>query len=80
MTHTRWRVVVPLPIPAYDFRPVHGDHGEALGRRVLVPWQGGARVGLVVEVVDVERDDLNLKDAIALLDTALRLLLRFLWI
>ena len=69
MTHTRWRVVVPLPIPAYDFRPVHGSDGDALGRRVLVPWQGGARVGLVVEVVQVAQDDLNLKDAIALLDT-----------
>ena len=69
MTHTRWRVVVPLPIPAYDFRPVHGADIDALGRRVLVPWQGGARVGLVVEIVDDARDDLNLKDAIALLDT-----------
>ena len=69
MTHTRWRVVVPLPIPAYDFRPVHGADIDALGRRVLVPWQGGARVGLVVEVVDDARDDLNLKDAIALLDS-----------
>jgi primosomal protein N' (replication factor Y) len=70
VTHTRWRVAVPLPIPAYDFKPVHGvsREAEALGRRVLVPWQGGSRVGLVVEVVEDSRDDLNLKEVIAVLD------------
>jgi primosomal protein N' (replication factor Y) (superfamily II helicase) len=67
---TRWRVAVPLPIPAYDFRPAHGADSDALGKRVLVPWQGGARVGLVVEVVTDDRAErhLNLKDAIAVLD------------
>jgi primosomal protein N' (replication factor Y) len=68
LTHTRWRVAVALPIPAYDFKPVHGSDADALGRRVLVPWQGGARVGLVVEINEDPRDDLNIKEAIAVLD------------
>ncbi len=67
----RWRVIVPLPVPAYDFLEPHGFTGEALGRRVLVPWQGGTRVGVVLEVLDGNQDrGLSLKEAIAVLDTA----------
>lgn len=44
-----WSVALPLPIPAYDFATPHGWAGELpLGRRVLVPWQGDLRVGVVV--------------------------------
>lgn len=58
-------------MPAYDFLCPHGFEGEALGRRALVPWQGGTRVGTVVEVLDGNQDrGLHLKEAIALLDTA----------
>ena len=66
---TIWRVLVPLPLGAYDFRALKTDT-PALGARVLVPWQGGARVGVVLEVLEDARVDrgLHLKDAIALLD------------
>jgi primosomal protein N' (replication factor Y) len=69
----RWRVVVGLPVPAYDFLAPHGFDGDAtgdqiLGRRVLVPWQGGTRVGLVVGLEDAPDRGLNLREAIAVLD------------
>ena len=67
---TIWRVLVPLPLGAYDFRALK-TQTPALGARVLVPWQGGARVGVVLEVLEDSRVDrgLHLKDAIALLDS-----------
>ncbi len=69
MKTLRWRVAVALPLPAYDFQPL-GDAYAALGKRVLVPWQGGARVGIVLAITEgtLERS-MNLKDAIAVLDT-----------
>ncbi len=68
MKTLRWRVAVSLPLPAYDFQPL-GDAHSALGKRVLVPWQGGARVGVVLEVLEGTMDrGLALKDAIAVLD------------
>jgi primosomal protein N' (replication factor Y) (superfamily II helicase) len=68
MNYPRWRVAVALPLPAYDFQPI-GMALEGLGKRVLVPWQGGSRVGVVLAVVDgsLERG-LSLKDTIAVLD------------
>ncbi len=68
MKHPRWRVAVALPLPAYDFQPVGNPLG-GLGKRVLVPWQGGSRIGVVLEVLDgtLERG-LSLKDTIAVLD------------
>ena len=58
-------------MPAYDFLEPQGFEGNALGRRVLVPWQGGSRVGVVVEVLAGNQDrGLNLKEAIAVLDDA----------
>jgi primosomal protein N' (replication factor Y) (superfamily II helicase) len=66
--HLRWRVAVSLPLPAYDFQPV-GEAHTAVGKRVLVPWQGGARVGVVLEVLEGAMDrGLALKDSIAVLD------------
>ncbi|GGJ42101.1 replication restart helicase PriA [Deinococcus roseus] len=44
-----WLVVLPLPIPALDFSPPHGFSGDLpLGHRVVVPWQGGIKIGIVV--------------------------------
>jgi primosomal protein N' (replication factor Y) (superfamily II helicase) len=68
MKHPRWRVAVALPLPAYDFAPL-GAPEVGLGKRVLVPWQSGVRVGVVLEVIDstLERS-LHSKDTIAVLD------------
>ncbi|GEM45803.1 replication restart helicase PriA [Deinococcus cellulosilyticus] len=44
-----WLVALPLPIPALDFLPPHGFQGELpLGHRVVVPWQGSIKIGIVV--------------------------------
>jgi primosomal protein N' (replication factor Y) (superfamily II helicase) len=68
MKHPRWRVAVALPLPAFDFAPL-GAPEAGLGKRVLVPWQSGVRVGVVLEVVEstLERS-LSSKDTIAVLD------------
>ncbi|WP_161882588.1 replication restart helicase PriA [Deinococcus alpinitundrae] len=43
-----WSVALPLPLPAYDFAAPHGFAGDALGRRVLIPWRGDLALGVVV--------------------------------
>jgi primosomal protein N' (replication factor Y) (superfamily II helicase) len=69
MNHPRWRVAVALPLPAYDFTPIGIPLG-GLGKRVLVPWQGGSRVGVVLAVLEGTLDRaLQLKDTIAVLDS-----------
>ncbi len=69
MKHFLWRVAVALPVPAYDFLPIRKPF-LGLGKRVLVPWQGGSRVGLVLEVVEASLErGLSLKESIAVLDT-----------
>lgn len=68
MLHPRWRVAVALPLPTFDFAPL-GTPELGLGKRVLVPWQTGVRVGMVLAVVEgsLERS-LSSKDTIAVLD------------
>ncbi|MFN3266513.1 MAG: primosomal protein N' [Deinococcales bacterium] len=68
MSHPRWRVAVALPLPVFDFAPL-GAPELGLGKRVLVPWQTGVRVGVVLAVVEgsLERS-LSSKDTIAVLD------------
>ncbi len=69
MKYPRWRVAVALPLPAYDFQPIGKPH-LGLGKRVLVPWQGGSRVGVVLAVLDGTLDRAtSIKDTIAVLDT-----------
>ncbi|HEX2865216.1 MAG TPA: hypothetical protein VHN99_11655, partial [Deinococcales bacterium] len=68
-----WRVILGLPVEAFDYLPPHGQPplapGAALGRRVLVPWQNGARVGVIAAEVAAGRGgNLNLREAIAVLD------------
>ena len=67
-----WRVLVALPVGALDYQPVLEWRNQAslvLGRRVLVPWSGGARVGLVVQVLELASErSLALKESIAVLD------------
>jgi primosomal protein N' (replication factor Y) (superfamily II helicase) len=61
-------VWLPLPVPAFRFLAPHAGE-PAAGARVAVPWQGGIRVGLVAEVLEVSAAAaLELRDAVALLD------------
>lgn len=62
-----WSVAVPLPLPAYDFGVPHGYVGPVpVGHRVIVPWQGELRVGVVVGAG--QEASHRLRDAVALLD------------
>lgn len=62
-------VLVPLPLePLSYLQPLDQPDGP-IGGRVVVPWQGGARIGLVVGVHDVPAGrGLELKHAVAWLD------------
>ena len=42
------RVLLPLPLPPFSFLPPHGLAVPEPGCRVVVPWQGGVRIGLVL--------------------------------
>jgi primosomal protein N' (replication factor Y) len=60
-------VLLPLPLGPMSYLPPFGFAGEALGRRVAVPWRGEVRVGVVVEELPAEARP-SLRHAVALLD------------
>lgn len=41
-------VLLPLPLPAFTYLPPLQGSVVQLGQRVVVPWQGGLRVGVVL--------------------------------
>lgn len=41
-------VLLPLPLPPFDFLAPHGGLLPAVGCRVVVPWQQGIRIGIVM--------------------------------
>jgi primosomal protein N' (replication factor Y) (superfamily II helicase) len=62
-------VWLPLPVQAFTFLAPHGRPEAPPGVRVVVPWQGGVRIGVVAEVVDVGvAAALELREAVACLD------------
>ncbi len=68
-------VWLPLPVPAFRFLAPHGDVPREEGVRVVVPWQGGVRIGVVAEVVEIGvAAALELREAVACLDEAAWLL------
>ena len=63
------RVLLPLPLPPFNFLPPHGDEVPT-GCRVVVPWQNGVRIGLVVGAEPLRgAAALELREAITALDT-----------
>lgn len=64
-----FEVWLPLPVPPFTFLAPFG-HAETLaGVRVVVPWQGGLRIGVVGEVVEVGvAQALELREAVACID------------
>lgn len=62
------KVALPLPVEPMSYLPPHGDGREALGRRVVVPWRGELRVGLVVGAEPDPHKGLSLREAVAYLD------------
>ncbi len=65
-------MAIPLPMPALDYASPTGWNNQrnALGCRVLLPWQGGTRVGVVIEITEEPRAQLTreLREVIAVLD------------
>lgn len=69
------QVLLPLPLPAFDFLPpfsVATDvSDDAIGQRVVVPWQQGVRIGIVTGIAEVRATEaLSLREAVAFLDDA----------
>lgn len=60
---------MPLPLEPLTYLPPPSGQPTAVGARVAVPWQGGARIGLVVGRRDVPAGrGMELREAIAGLD------------
>lgn len=70
------RVALPLPVEPMSYMPPHvekrGDLAregrDALGCRVVVPWRGELRVGVVVGSEEGQHKSFALREAIAYLD------------
>lgn len=63
-------VLLPLPLPPFSFLPPHKQALPCLGSRVVIPWQQGVRVGLVVGDREMRvSEGLELREVIATLDT-----------
>lgn len=72
---TAWRVLLPLPLPAFSFLPPHhanttGDvAAPPAGIRVVVPWQSGVRIGILVGFEPLRGGaGLELREAVGVLD------------
>ncbi len=64
-----FEVWLPLPVPAFTFLAPFGHAEVPAGVRVVVPWQGGLRTGVVGEVVEVGvAQALELREAVACID------------
>ena len=68
---TAWRVLLPLPLPAFTFLPPHGiGFLPPAGVRVVVPWQSGVRIGILVGFEPLRGGaGLELREAVGVLDT-----------
>ncbi|WP_018466993.1 primosomal protein N' [Calidithermus timidus] len=76
------RVALPLPLEPMSYLPPHtpqgeealeyrhrqGPHSPSLGRRVVVPWRGELRVGIVVGLEDSAHKGFTLRHAVAYLE------------
>src|SRR5690625_1328116 len=62
-------IVLPLPLPAFSVLVPYGSEAGPVGGRVVVPWQGGLRIGLCTGLSDARLDDgLRLRELICWLD------------
>ena len=63
------KVALPLPVEPMSYLPPHADGREAvLGYRVVVPWRGELRVGVVVGREEGSHKSFALREAVAYLD------------
>lgn len=62
------KVALPLPLEPMSYRPPHGETREAMGRRVVVPWRGELRVGIVTAVEPDSKQAFALREAVTYLD------------
>ncbi|WP_036199479.1 primosomal protein N' [Meiothermus ruber] len=63
------KVALPLPLEPMTYLPPHADpRAEVLGYRVVVPWRGELRVGVVVGREEAPQKAFALREALAYLD------------
>ena len=63
-----WQVLLPLPLPAFSFLPPHGVDAPPVGARVVVPWSGSVRVGILVGLEPLRAGaSLELREAVGVL-------------
>ena len=64
-----WQVLLPLPLPAFSFLPPHGVDAPPVGARVVVPWSGSVRVGILVGLEPLRAGaSLELREAVGVLE------------
>ncbi len=65
------KVALPLPLEPMTYLPPHASPrpaAQALGYRVVVPWRGELRVGLVVGLEEAPHKSFTLREAVAYLE------------
>ncbi len=65
------KVALPLPLEPMTYLPPHASPrpaAQALGYRVVVPWRGELRVGLVVGLEEGAHKSFTLREAVAYLE------------
>ncbi|MDX2004022.1 MAG: primosomal protein N' [Meiothermus sp.] len=62
------KVTLPLPLEPMSYLPPHADVRRGLGHRVVVPWRGELRTGVVVGEEDSEHKSFTLREAVTYLD------------
>ncbi len=63
------KVALPLPVEPMSYLPPHADpRAEVQGYRVVVPWRGELRVGVVVGREESPQKAFTLREALAYLD------------
>lgn len=64
------KVVLPLPLEPMSYLPPHNDLREVVGFRIVVPWHGELRVGVVVGYETADRKGFAVREAVGYLDAA----------
>src|SRR5690554_6698283 len=63
------RILLPLPLPPFSFLVPFGSEPGPVGGRVVVPWQGGLRIGICTGISESRTGDgLELKELVGWLD------------
>src|SRR5690554_1792630 len=63
-------ILLPLPLPPFSYLVPFGTAAGPVGGRVVVPWQGGLRIGICTRVLEGPISaGLDLRELVCWLDT-----------